>query len=67
MATARGGLYFMFLGPPSPKFLDTLLVLENVYSNYFYLLLFSCILDEGPESSTESTMPHKLVLNMLPL
>ena len=26
MATMRGSLYFMFLGPPSPKFLDPLLI-----------------------------------------
>ena len=25
MAAERGGLYFMFLGPPSPKFLDPIL------------------------------------------
>ena len=29
MATTRGSLYFMFLGPPSPKFLDPLLSNSN--------------------------------------
>ena len=30
MATKRRGLYFMFLGPPSPKFMDPLLIYTAV-------------------------------------
>ena len=31
MAVEHGSLYFMFLGPPSPKFLDPLLTYHTPY------------------------------------
>ena len=47
MAAMRGGLYVMFFGPPSPKFLDPLLDLvelsrkrkEIAYPNEIYMLI----------------------------